>query len=82
MDLKLERILIEPKLILKDFYHFFSNNYKIPRSYFFSLLPYQFFRIKFDNYFTKRFRNKFMSKYKKEYLTNKFVEGGERRNHY
>jgi len=63
---------MEPKFILKDFYHFFSNNYKLPHSYFFALLPYQFFRILLDNYLTKKFQQKFIAKYKKEYLKDKF----------
>jgi hypothetical protein len=72
MNIELKKILIEPKFILKDFYHFFSNNYKWPRSYFFTLLPYQFFRFNLDNFLTTKFQNKFINKYKKEYLKDKF----------
>ena len=72
MNIELKKILVEPKLMLKDFYHFFSNNHKWPRSYFFTLLPYQFFRINLDNFLTTKFQNKFIKKYKKEYLKDKF----------
>ena len=72
MNIKLKRVLIEPKFIIKDFYHFFSNNYKWPRSYFFTLLPYQFLRFNLDNFLTNIFQNKFINKYKKLYLKDKF----------
>ena len=75
MNIKLKKILVEPKLMLKDFYHFFSNNYKWPRSYFFTLLPYQFFRINLDNFLTTKFQKKFINKYKKEYPDMPPVKG-------
>tara|TARA_Y100000590_G_scaffold464180_1_gene633005 strand:- start:1184 stop:2158 length:975 start_codon:yes stop_codon:yes gene_type:complete len=74
MNIELRKVLGEPKFIAKDFYHFFSNNYKWPRSYFFTLLPYQFIRTVFDNYLTNKSQNKFINKYKKDYLKDKFEE--------
>lgn len=49
----------EFKFILRDIYHFFSNDYKIPISNLFNFLPYQRLRMFIDDFFTKKFQFKF-----------------------